>query len=97
VIAYALALWAIEQRPAASVRAACSPQRAFGFDTITGWVSLRRWARAARSLWGCIRAWPARWTARRVAERVAATLAAHAPVATSDLAAAAFFGGVHAR
>jgi hypothetical protein len=99
-IAWALALWGLERRPAAEVRRRTSTTPApLGFGEPGRWASLRRWVVAAVRgvLFTGIRV-PrpsAGSTPRQLAARVAAILAGHAlpSMRQLGLAAQAFHGG----
>ncbi len=101
-IAWALALFGLENHSAATVRERIAPGRRFGATAAAGWAQLRRWVRAVRErrLFAVVRAAPAKWTARQVAERAASTLASWATPelrATLTLAAQAWHGALRAR
>jgi len=95
-IAFALAAWALEHRPAREVRAAVSVFTIVG-PTARGWASLGRWARRSHELWSSVRPWPDERPPRQIAERAARTVASAAPVATGVIALDAFAGAEHAR
>ena len=99
-IAHALALWALVGLKAADVRLRVSPIVAVGFDTVTGWPTLRRWARAVgnRRLFPWVPSARPGATLREVAATAAAALAAAADATTRglEMAARAFFGAVRA-
>ena len=88
-IAWALALWAYQQLPAAAVRARTSTARYVGASGVTRWSSLRRWTRRASALFGV--ATSAR-TLRACAARVVTFVAAHAPIASGAVPSDAFHG-----
>lgn len=88
-IAWALALWAYQQLPAAAVRARTSTAKCVGATGATRWASLRRWTRCAVRLFGT--AASAR-TLRACAARVAAFVAAHAPITSGSVPTDAFHG-----
>jgi hypothetical protein len=99
-IGLALALWGLARATAAEVRRWVSPTTILGHAAVTGWVTLRRWARdVARG-----RLFPPApdpgpsTTLRHVAQRTAAALAAFADPTTRALAIEhrAFLGAAHA-
>ncbi|MFO0025663.1 MAG: hypothetical protein ACK6DV_25265, partial [Deltaproteobacteria bacterium] len=77
-IAAALAWWAYDRIPAASVRERTSTAKTIGAASATRWASLARWTRCALALFGCEP--PGLGTVRERATRVAAFVASHAPV-----------------
>ena len=79
VIAFALALWAVAELTASAVRAAVSPLRETGAASARTWLTLRRWAADAQSLFSVVRPSPESWPPRKVAERVACSVASLAP------------------
>jgi hypothetical protein len=86
-IALALAVWSIESKPPAEVRARVSPWMRVGPTAAAAWASLRRWAKAVRRgrLFPVVRELPADATLRQVAARAATTLAALAPSSVEGL------------
>ncbi len=99
-IGFALALWGLVLATAAEVRRRVSPAKVVGDAAVTGWSTLRRWARAvARG-----RLFPSApdpgpsASLRRVAASAAAALAASADATTRALPIAhrAFLGAAHA-
>jgi hypothetical protein len=96
-IGLALVLFGVGGLSMAATRTRVSPWQRVGATAAVSWLSLRRWARAARDgrLWACVRPSPVRFTARQVAERAARTLASLAPLALSeDRIEAQVFAGV---
>ena len=97
-VALALALWAVEQHPAAEVRRRVSPWSRVG-PAVRGWMSLRRWAKAVRAgeLFPAVRAALAGASLREVAARAATTLAAFAlsSADTLSLTTRAVLGAAH--
>lgn len=100
-IGVALLLFGVDGLSMAATRTRVSPWHRVGATAAVSWLSLRRWARAARAgrLWACVRPAPVRFTARQVAERAARTLSALAPLALAEerLEAQVFAGVVLAR
>ena len=98
-IAFALALFGVDRRPAAKVREAVSDCRIVGAAAWPTWATLRRWASAIRSgaLWPSLPRAEAGASLRRVAERAAMALSALAPPtrAGAPLSHLAFHGGGH--
>lgn len=97
-IALALALFGLLRFSAPAVRAVVSTWRVVGHRAAAGWLTLRRWIRAAVSgtLWVGIRPLPEGTRPRAQAERTASTLAAWAPVgAQGSLASLACLGALH--
>jgi hypothetical protein len=92
-IALALAFWAVAREPSPAVRGRVSPHRVVGPTSARTWLTLRRWCRDARELFGSVRPWPDSWPPRKVAERVATTLASLGPAA-GPLPARAFAGAM---
>jgi hypothetical protein len=88
-IAWALALWAYEQLPAAAVRARTSTARYVGAAGAMRWASLRRWTRCASTLFGIS---PSARTLRQCAARVATFVSSRAPVASGAVPRDAFHG-----
>ena len=88
-IAWALALWAYQQLPAAAVRARTSTARCVGAAGATRWASLRRWTRYAATLFGIA---PSTRTLRACAARVATFVASRVPVASGMVPSDAFYG-----
>jgi hypothetical protein len=99
-VAWALALFGVEQASPAEVRRRTSPWSVVGATAAAGWVTLRRWVRAVRTLrlLSKVRPTPPDFTDRQVAERAAMTAAAVAPPALATLAISsrAFAGGARA-
>jgi hypothetical protein len=99
-IAWALALFGVEQAPAALVRRRTSPLGIIGATAVAGWATLRRWVRAVRDrhLLPKVRPSPTDFTDRQVAERAAMTAAALAPpaLATLEISARSFAGAPRA-
>jgi hypothetical protein len=91
-IAYALALWGYARTTAQRTRQAVSAAKARGFSSPEQWSSLRRWASSASRLFGASTPRPT-GTLRDRAAGVATWLAAHAPLATTEVPPDAFFGG----
>jgi hypothetical protein len=99
-IGFALALWGLVRATALAVRRRVSPAKEVGFNAMTGWVTLRRWAKAVRQrdlLPSSLSAGPSA-TLRDVAALAATALAARADPTTRHLSMAhrAFFGAAHA-
>lgn len=98
-IALALAIWSVEGKTPAEVRARVSPWRIVGPAAVGAWASLHRWAKAVRAgrLFPVTRALPADVSLRRVAERAATTLAALAPSSFDalPLVTRAYLGAAH--
>jgi hypothetical protein len=86
-IALALAVWSIEGKAPAEVRARVSPWRLVGPAAADAWASLRRWAKSVRNsrLFPMVRVLPADACLRQVAARAATTLAALAPSSAERL------------
>jgi hypothetical protein len=99
-VAWALALFGVEQATAAQVRQRTSPLTVIGATAAAGWATLRRWVRAVRDLRLLlkVRPSPPDFTDRQVAERAAMTAAALAPpsLATLEISARAFAGATRA-
>lgn len=99
-IGFALAFWALVQATALAVRLRVSPATAHGFDAMTGWVTLRRWARAVKEgrLFASVPAAGPSATLRDVAGLAATALAARADSTTRHLPLEqrAFLGAAHA-
>jgi hypothetical protein len=99
-IAWALALFGVDQVTPAQVRQRTSPWTIVGATAATGWATLRRWVRAVRDrrLLTKIRPSPPDFTDRQVAERAATTVAALASpsLATLPISARAFAGAARA-
>jgi hypothetical protein len=99
-IAWALALFGVEQATATLVRRRTSPLAIIGATAAAGWATLHRWVRAVRDLrlLPKVRPSPADFTDRQVAERAAMTAAALAlqAVATLEISARAFAGATRA-
>jgi hypothetical protein len=94
-IAAALAWWAYDRVPAASVRERTSTAKAIGVASATRWASLARWTRCAMSLFGC--ELPATGTLRERAAGIATFIAAHAPNTRGAVALDALFGAAFCR
>ena len=98
-IGFALALWGLVQATALVVRRRVSAAKALGFDAMTGWATLRRWAKAVeqRRLFSVPIAGPSA-TLREVAASAATALAASADSTTRHLPLEqrAFLGAAHA-
>lgn len=94
-IAAALAWWAYDRIPAASVRERTSTAKTIGAASATRWASLARWTRCALALFGCEP--PSLGTVRERAARVAAFVASHAPVSSGPVPTLAFFGASFCR
>ena len=77
-IAWALWLFGVAKLSAREVRRRVSPWATVGATAVTGWATLRRWARAVRdrALFAVVRLCPAGWSLRQVAMRAATTIAA---------------------
>lgn len=75
-IALALALWSARELPALAVRRLVSPYRLVG-PSVTGWASLRRWAREYGIGQGSL---------RDRARRYVATLLARSPLSAQQFA-----------
>jgi hypothetical protein len=88
-IAWALWLFGVAKRAAATVRRQVSPWATVGATAAATWATLRRWARAVRErkLFSIVRRCPAEWSPRQVAARAATTVAALAPPADRVLPA----------
>lgn len=99
-IGFALAFWGLVQATASAVRDWISPATVRGFDAMTGWVTLRRWARAVkqRRLFASVPAAGPSATLREVAALAATALAACADATTRHLPLEqrAFLGAAHA-
>ena len=99
-VAWALALFGVEQATPAQVRQRTSPLPIIGATAAAGWVTLRRWVRAIRELRLLlkVRPSPSDFTDREVAERAAMTAAALAPpsLAMLEISARAFAGATRA-
>ncbi|MFS8065945.1 MAG: hypothetical protein ACMG6S_06200 [Byssovorax sp.] len=99
-IGFALALWGLVKATALAVRLQISPSTVIGFDAITGWVTLRRWAKAVktRGLFSSVPAAGPSATLRGVAASAATALAASADPTTRHLPLEqrAFLGAAHA-
>ena len=97
-IAFAVALFGINQLPQHAVREAVSPWRVVSGPRTT-WASLRRWINAIGSgaLWPALPRAPAPSSSRQIAERAAMALSARAPssLASAPLSHLAFHGGAH--
>lgn len=98
-IGLALALWGLVQATASAVRRKVSPARKLGFDA-TGWVTLRRWAKAVKQgrLFASAPSAGPSATLREVAALAATVLAASADPSTRHLPIEqrAFLGAAHA-
>ena len=99
-IGFALALFGLVGLTAIAVRLQISPSTVLGFDAMTGWVTLRRWAKAVktRCLFPSVPAAEPAATLRTVAARAATALAASADPTTRHLPLEqrAFLGAAHA-
>jgi hypothetical protein len=99
-IGFALALWGLVGLTATAVRLRINPSKVLGFDAMTGWVTLRRWAKAVktRCLFPSVPAAGPSATLRTVAALAATALAASADPATRHLPLErrAFLGAAHA-
>ncbi len=99
-IGLALALWGLAGKTSTEVRRLISPASIVGETAATGWVTLRRWARAVANQQLVAWALGARphATLRQVAASAAVALAASASPATRTLPLEqrAFFGAAHA-
>ena len=99
-IGLALALWGLVKATAIAVRLQISPSTVLGFDAMTGWVTLRRWAKAVKTggLFSSVPAAGPSATLREVAALAATALAASADPTTRHLPLAqrAFLGAAHA-
>ena len=99
-IGFALALWGLVGLTAIAVRLQISPSKVLGFDAMTGWVTLRRWAKAVktRCLFPSVPAAGPSATLRDVAALAATALAASADPTTRHLPLEqrAFLGAAHA-
>lgn len=86
-IGLALALWGLVQATAFAVRRRVSPGTALGVDALTGWVTLRRWAKAVkqRRLFASVPVAGPSATLREVAGLAATALAASADPTTRHL------------
>lgn len=99
-IGFALALWGLVGLTTIAVRLQISPSTVLGFDAMTGWVTLRRWAKAVktRCLFPSVPAAEPSATLRVVAALAATALAASADPTTRHLPLEqrAFLGAAHA-
>lgn len=99
-IGFALALWGLLQATAAEVRRRVNPATILGATAATGWVTLRRWARAVatKRLFPTVPLPDSGAPLRQVAASAAAALAACADATTRGLPLEqrAFFGAAHA-
>jgi hypothetical protein len=99
-IGLAFALWGLVQATTAAVRRRVSGEQQLGFNAVTGWATLRRWARAVadKRLFPSVRGPAPGATLRSVAASTAAALAALADSTTRDwpIEQRAFLGAVHA-
>ena len=99
-IGFALALWGLVVTTAARVRQRVCPARVLGATAASGWVTLRRWARAVArgELFPSVPGAGPSASLRRVAARAAAALAASAAPTSRELAIEhrAFLGAAHA-
>lgn len=78
-IGLSLALWSLQNQPAAEVRRQVSPWAVVGAAAATSWATLRRWSRALKTgeLWPrLMQSAPAASTLRQSAEAAAVRLAA---------------------
>ena len=98
-IALALAVWSLEEKAPAEVRARVSPWRVVGPAAAAAWASLRRWAKAVRGgrLFPVVRMLPGDARLCQVAARAATTLAALGPSSAEGLplATRAMLGAAH--
>ncbi|HEY5295332.1 MAG TPA: transposase family protein [Gaiellaceae bacterium] len=98
-IGYALALWGLMQATALVVRRRISSAATLGFDAMSGWATLRRWAKAVRHgrLFASVPAADPAATLRKVAALAATALAANADSTTRGLPIEqrAFLGAAH--
>ena len=98
-IGLALALWGLGHAAASEVRRRISPTTILGDAAVTGWVTLRRWARAVaqRRLFAATPLPAPGATLRRVAASAASALAASAAPTTRGEAIEhrAFLGAAH--
>jgi hypothetical protein len=91
-IAWALALWAHQRLPAATVRARTSTARRVGPASATRWASLQRWTRCAVTLFGSMpRAQPGT-TLRKRAARLVTFVVSRAPLSSGAVSWDAFYG-----
>jgi hypothetical protein len=99
-IGLALALWGLVQATAAQVRRRVCPATILGDAAVTGWVTLRRWARdiARGKLFPSVPSPGSGASLRGVAAGAASALAASADPTTRALAVErrAFLGAAHA-
>lgn len=99
-IGFALALWGLVLATAAEVRRRVSPAKIVGDTAVTGWVTLRRWARdvAAGRLFPSAPDPGPSASLRRIAAGAAAALAASADATTRarPIEHRAFLGAAHA-
>ena len=99
-IGCALALWGLVKATALVVRRRISAAATLGFDAMSGWATLRRWAKAvrARRLFASVPAAASSATLRQVAAHAATALAATADATTRGLPIEqrAFLGAAHA-
>ncbi len=99
-IGFALALWGLVQATAAQVRRRVCPATILGDAAVTGWATLRRWARdiARGGLFPSVPTAGPSASLRRVAAGVASALAARADPTTRALPVEhrAFLGAAHA-
>jgi hypothetical protein len=86
-IAFALALWGLAWATALAVRRRVSPAKELGITAMTGWVTLRRWAKAVRQrdLFPSTPSAAPSATLRAVAALAATALAARADPTTRPL------------
>lgn len=99
-IGFALALWGLALATAAEVRRRVGPAKILGESAVTGWATLRRWARdvAQRRLFADAPGPGPPASLRQSAASAAAVLAASADPTTRALPIEhrAFFGAAHA-
>ncbi|MGK3966346.1 hypothetical protein WMF38_19445 [Sorangium sp. So ce118] len=99
-IGFALALWGLALATASEVRRRVGPARILGESAVTGWATLRRWARevAQRCLLAQAPDPGPSASLRKSAATAAASLAASADPTTRALPIEhrAFFGAAHA-
>lgn len=99
-IGLALALWGLTRATAAEVRRRVNPATGLGDDGVTGWATLRRWARevAYKRLFPSVPLPVPFTTLRRAAASAAMALSASAAPTTRGLPTEqrAFLGAAHA-
>jgi hypothetical protein len=94
-IGLAMALFGVAEFAAHEVRRRVSPWSVVGPTAAAGWLTLRRWLRAARrgELFAAVRPAPPGFSSRQVAARVATTLAASALPHTAKIFDEQVFAG----